>query len=113
MNDIEKRVARRKLFDGIFAIVGLLSTFVGMLTLTALMVDLAMDGAERLSWEFFTSFPSRFPERAGILSAWVGTSLIMLVTALTAVPLGVGAGLPGSSKSTSLIWPAYHLSSTA
>ncbi|MGB7947148.1 MAG: phosphate ABC transporter permease PstA [Candidatus Binatia bacterium] len=79
--------------DGIFAIVGLLSTFVGMLTLAALMVNLAMDGAERLSWGFFTSFPSRFPERAGILSAWVGTSLIMLVTAVTAVPLGVGAGV--------------------
>jgi phosphate transport system permease protein len=90
---IEKRVARRKLMDGIFAIVGLLSTFVGMLTLAALMVNLAMDGAERLSWGFFTSFPSRFPERAGILSAWVGTSLIMLVTAVTAVPLGVGAGV--------------------
>jgi phosphate transport system permease protein len=88
---IEKRVARRKLMDGIFAIVGVLSTFVGMLTLAALMVNLAMDGAERLSWGFFTSFPSRFPERAGILSAWVGTSLIMLVTAVTAVPLGVGA----------------------
>ncbi|HXV83264.1 MAG TPA: phosphate ABC transporter permease PstA [Candidatus Binatia bacterium] len=93
MDDIEKRVARRKLFDGIFAIVGLLATFVGMITLAALMIQLAMDGAERLSWGFFTSFPSRFPERAGILSAWVGTSLIMLVTALTAVPLGVGAGV--------------------
>lgn len=93
MDDIEKRVARRKLFDGIFAIVGLLATFVGMITLAALMIQLAMDGAERLSWGFFTSYPSRFPERAGILSAWVGTSLVMLVTALTAVPLGVGAGV--------------------
>lgn len=93
MDDIEKRVARRKLFDGVFAIVGLLATFVGMLTLAALMLQLAVDGAERLGWGFFTSFPSRFPERAGILSAWVGTTLIMLVTALTAVPLGVGAGV--------------------
>ena len=93
MDDIERRVARRKQMDAIFAVVGLLSTFVGMLTLAALMVDLAMDGAERLGWGFFTSFPSRFPERAGILTAWVGTSLVMLVTALTAVPLGVGAGV--------------------
>jgi phosphate transport system permease protein len=93
MTDIEKRVARRKFADSIFAIVGLTATFVGMITLTALMADLALDGAERLSWAFFTSFPSRFPERAGILSAWVGTSLVMLVTALTAVPLGVAAGV--------------------
>jgi phosphate transport system permease protein len=93
MSDIEKRVARRKLADGLFAIVGLIATFVGMITLTALLVDLAEDGADRLSWTFFTSFPSRFPERAGILSAWVGTTLVMLVTALAAVPMGVAAGV--------------------
>ncbi len=79
--------------DGMFAILGLLATFVGMLTLAALIVDLAMDGSERLTWTFFTSFPSRFPDRAGILSAWVGTTLVMLVTAATAVPLGVAAGV--------------------
>jgi phosphate transport system permease protein len=39
-----------------------------------------------------TSFPSRFPDRAGILSAWVGSLAIMFVTACTAVPLGVFAG---------------------
>jgi phosphate transport system permease protein len=46
-----------------------------------------------LSWDFFTSFPSRRADAAGILSAWVGTALVMLVTALAAVPLGVGAGI--------------------
>ena len=39
------------------------------------------------------SYPSRFPERAGILSAWVGTTLVMMVTASTAVPLGIAAGI--------------------
>jgi phosphate transport system permease protein len=42
---------------------------------------------------FFTSFPSRTPREAGILSAWVGTMLIMLVTIMLAVPLGVAAGV--------------------
>ena len=93
MNDIEKRVARRKRMDGIFAILGLVSTFVGMVTLAALMADLAIDGSERLTRTFFTSFPSRFPDQAGILSAWAGTSLVMLVTAATAVPMGVAAGV--------------------
>ena len=79
--------------DGMFAILGLVSTFVGMLTLAALMVDLAIAGSERLTWIFFASFPSRFPDQAGILSAWVGTTLVMLVTAATAVPLGVAAGV--------------------
>jgi phosphate transport system permease protein len=93
IKQIENKVARNKRFDAIFAIIGLLATLVGMLTLTALILDLATAGLSRLSPHFFTSFPSRFPAQAGILSAWVGTSLIMLVTALTAVPMGVAAGV--------------------
>ncbi len=62
-------------------------------TLTALLVDLAMAGLPRLGWEFFTSFPSRRAGQAGILSAWVGSLLVILVTALVAVPMGVGAGI--------------------
>lgn len=93
MTDIEKNVTRNKKMDGLFAVVGLLATFVGMITLTALIVDLAIDGGSRIAPQFFTSFPSRFPAQAGILSAWVGSTLVMLVTALTAVPMGVAAGV--------------------
>ncbi len=92
-SDIERSVASNKNRDKLFAVVGLLSTFVGMLTLAALLGDLAIDGLERLKPHFFTSFPSRFPAQAGILSAWVGTTLVMIVTAVTAVPIGVGAGV--------------------
>jgi phosphate transport system permease protein len=91
--DLEVRIARNKTVDRLFVVFGLLATFVGLLTLAALMVDLALDGVGRFSWEFFTSFPSRFASRAGILSAWVGTILVMIVTAFTAVPLGVAAGV--------------------
>jgi phosphate transport system permease protein len=42
---------------------------------------------------FFTSFPSKAPTEAGILSAWVGTMLIMIITMITTVPLGVAAGV--------------------
>jgi phosphate transport system permease protein len=93
MTDPDKNVARNKKLDGLFAIVGLLSTFIGMLTLAALIVNLAIDGAARLTPHFFTSFPSRFPAQAGILSAWVGTTLVMVVTALAAVPMGIAAGV--------------------
>jgi phosphate transport system permease protein len=93
MKDIEKNVARRKKIDGLFAVVGLLATFVGMITLAALMLDLAIDGFGRLSFNFFTAFPSRFPAKAGIFTAWVGSTLVMLVTAFTAIPMGVAAGV--------------------
>ena len=66
---------------------------VGVLTFTALFVDMAIDGVGRLSWDFFTNFPSRRPGQAGILSAWVGSTLVMLTTAFFAVPLGVATGI--------------------
>lgn len=93
MKTAEKSIARRKMFDALFAVIGLLALLVGLITLLALLADLAKEGAGRLSWQFFTSYPSRFASQAGILSAWVGTTLVMLVTAATAVPLGVAAGV--------------------
>jgi phosphate transport system permease protein len=97
MNDgvaqIRALIARHKRWDMVFAVVGLLALMVGVLTFTALFVQMVMDGAPRLSWEFFANFPSRRPAEAGILSAWVGTTLVMIVTALTAVPLGVAGAV--------------------
>jgi len=72
---------------------GVLALAVGVLTFTALFVDMALDGFGRLSWDFFTSYPSRRPGQAGILSAWVGSTLVMLTTAVFAVPLGVATGI--------------------
>lgn len=93
MADLAKIIARRKRQDLIFNIIGIACTLVGIVTLGALLVDLMMDGLSRIDWPFMTSFPSRFAARAGILSSWVGTLLIMLVTAFTAVPLGIAAGV--------------------
>lgn len=93
VREIRALIIRHKRWDKIFAIVGLAAMLVGVFTLFALFLDLAIDGLPRLSWEFFTSFPSRRAAQAGILSAWVGTTLVMLVTALTAVPLGIAAGI--------------------
>jgi phosphate transport system permease protein len=90
---IRALIAKHKFWDYVFSLVGLLAMLVGVITLIALIVDLAMDGAHKLSWDFFTHFPSRRPESAGILSAWVGSALVMLVTALAGVPLGVAAGV--------------------
>ena len=93
MEDIKSLIARHKLLDAAFAVLGLLALLIGLVTLAALIVDLAVTGAPRLTWQFLSSFPSRFAAQAGILSAWVGTTLVMLVTAAAAVPLGVAAGI--------------------
>jgi len=91
--DHGRLIRRARRVDLAFAGVGLLVMVIAMAMLMALIVDLLIDGLPRLSWDFFTNFPSRRPERAGILSAWVGTTLVMLVTAALSVPLGVAAGL--------------------
>lgn len=91
--EIKTLITKRKRWDGVFAVIALLSLFVGLATLAALIIDLAVNGVPKLTWDFFTNFPSRFAAKAGILSAWVGTTLVMLVTAATAVPLGVAAGV--------------------
>jgi phosphate transport system permease protein len=93
MSDFADIVRKRKRQDLIFNLVGILGTLVGIITLGALLADLVSDGAARLNWTFLTSFPSRSAERAGILSSWVGTLLIMIVTAFAAVPLGVASGI--------------------
>lgn len=90
---LRKDIARRKRADKVFALLGLIATLVGIVTLLALMIDLAWDGVPRLSVNFLSAFPSRFPDKAGILSAWVGTGVVMFVTALAAVPMGVAAGV--------------------
>src|SRR3989339_1497863 len=89
---MNKRILNKRL-DGLFKVLGILTTVFGMLVLLALFIDVFLDGASRLSLGFFTSFPSRKPEAAGILSAWVGTLWIMAVTAFIALPLGIGSAI--------------------
>jgi phosphate transport system permease protein len=83
--------ARRR--DIAFAVAGVAVLFVSMGLLVTLLLDLAYDGLARIDHEFLTNFPSRRPANAGILSAWVGTTLVMITTAALAIPLGVAAGL--------------------
>ena len=93
LQEIRAELSRRKQIDKIFAILGFLVIFVSILILLGLTLQMAIAGIPRISPEFFFSFPSRKPEEAGILSAWVGTTLVMLVTTIIAVPLGVASGI--------------------
>ena len=86
-------IERRKLMDRVFVIVGLFALIAALAVLFALFADLVVQGAPRLDAGFLTSFASRKPAEAGILAAWVGTALIMLVTACVAMPLGVAAAI--------------------
>jgi phosphate transport system permease protein len=93
LREIRVIIARHKRWDSLFLVAGVVALMIAILTFIALFSHMLIDGMPRLNWDFFTSFPSRRPEAAGILTAWVGTTLVMLVTAAAAVPLGVAAGV--------------------
>lgn len=91
MTDMKRRMS--KWADKSFFTVGLAATFVGLAVLFALILDILSDGIGRLSLQFLTSFPSRHPEAAGVLSAWVGTVWVMAITGVIAFPIGIMAAI--------------------
>lgn len=93
IGEVRAMIKRHKLNDTIFAVIGLLALMVGLIALLTLFIDLVMDGYQRFNMDFLSNFPSRKAERAGLLSAWIGSVLVMIVTFLFAVPMGVAAGV--------------------
>lgn len=61
--------------------------------LIALLATLVVKGAPSLTKTFFTSYPSRFPTRAGALPAIVGTLMLGVVSMAAALPLGIAAAV--------------------
>jgi phosphate transport system permease protein len=84
---------RRRIAEALFKMSGLCSLAVGVGTLVLLFGALAYEGIGRIDWQFLTSFPSRHAAQAGILPALVGSTLIMLVTAVVGIPVGVAAAI--------------------
>jgi len=79
--------------DRLFQIAAWGATAIAIAVLGWLLYDVLSQGLGRLSWQFLTSFPSRRPENAGIVGALAGTSWVMIIVAVVAFPVGVGAGL--------------------
>jgi phosphate transport system permease protein len=86
-------IQRRKLYDRLFVLLGIILLFAALGTLAILFLDLVRDGAARFGWDFFTNFPSRKAAQSGILSAWVGSLLVITVTIIVAMPVGVMAAI--------------------
>ena len=86
-------IKSHKRWDIVFSLAGVSAISLAILTLAALFVQMAVDGFPRLTSEFFTSFPSRRAGEAGILSAWVGSFFVMIVTGMFAIPVGIASGI--------------------
>jgi phosphate transport system permease protein len=91
--DEQRLVKKANRQDLRFGIIGLAVLILAMGALLALIADFVVDGVPRISLEFLSNYPSRRPNEAGILSAWVGTVVVMITTTVLAVPIGVAAGV--------------------
>jgi phosphate transport system permease protein len=84
---------RRRLGDQLLQASGLFVMVIALGALAALLFDVLVDGAGRLSWDFLTSLPSRRASKAGLATALVGSIYVILLTAVIAVPIGIGAAI--------------------
>jgi phosphate transport system permease protein len=77
----------------VFKALVLVATLVGIVFLGVLLFDITRGGIPRLSWDFLTSLSSSSPETAGMYAGIIGSLWLIALTALFAVPLGIGAAI--------------------
>lgn len=91
--EFDLQLARRKRLGALFAVVCLAATVAGLLVLAVLLGDVYGKSLGWLDWQFITSFPSRKPDRAGILSPLFGSLWLVALTAIFSFPIGVAAAI--------------------
>jgi phosphate transport system permease protein len=84
---------RERVKDRSFRGLIMFCTVAGIGMLAVLLYDVAADGFGKLSWDFLSSFPSAFPDKAGIESPLMGTLWLMAVCAGFIVPVGVATAI--------------------
>ncbi|MBL7924216.1 MAG: phosphate ABC transporter permease PstA [Bacteroidia bacterium] len=87
------RIQTNRIKDKAFQYFGVFCTFFGLAMLAVFVLDVLRKGIHRIDWDFISNLPSRFPEKAGIFTALMGTCWILILTAIIAIPIGVAAGI--------------------
>ena len=91
--DFDPRLRFRRRVGTVIFFILMAAVMVGIVGLGILLVQVLIAGIPWLSWHFVTDFPSRHAEQAGLRSALFGTIWMMGLTALFAVPIGVGTAV--------------------
>ncbi len=76
-----------------FRAICLLAIGLPLLLLAVLFGGALLDAWPRLGWDFLSGYPSRHAAAAGILPALVGSACLMGLTAVLAIPVGLGAAV--------------------
>jgi phosphate transport system permease protein len=83
------RVRKERAFQAVL----LTATFLSLLVMVTLLLDVLNDGLARISTDFFTSYTSRRAEDTGIRTGLTGSLSLMVLVAGMSFPIGVGAGI--------------------
>ena len=89
----DRQMRRRRLHGQIFHILCLFAILIGLGMLAALLINIFVDGWQRVNWSFITSFPSRHPEGAGIRAALFGSIYVIALAGTLAFTFGVAAAI--------------------
>ncbi|MBT3460644.1 MAG: phosphate ABC transporter permease PstA [Gammaproteobacteria bacterium] len=84
---------KRHRISAAFKLFCLSVTCLAVSILGILILEVTLLGLPWLNADFLTSFPSRFPEKAGILAGLAGTLWLVTLTAAIAIPIGVLAAV--------------------
>ena len=89
MSNIKTRNSQNELFHLLLMVV----SFFSVVVLILLLYSVVRNAIGWFDWDFISSMPSRSAKRAGILSALVGSGWTIGLTALIAIPIGVGTAI--------------------
>lgn len=87
------RVARRQAISRASRWVLLAASLLGVGILAYLTYDAIDTGGSKISWDFLTSYPSRFAERAGLRSSILGSAWVLGATVVIAFPIAIGTAI--------------------
>jgi phosphate transport system permease protein len=79
--------------DRWFVIVCIAAAVMSLTVLGVLLTAIAVQGWRFFGWRFITSLPSRNPDEAGIWPPLVGSVMLCVVCAVTAIPIGVATAI--------------------
>lgn len=84
---------KAKIKDSLFRYAALGVTVFALLVLATLLFNIISGGIGRINWSFFTNFPSRHAEKAGIFTALAGMLSLLFFTIIIALPIGIMAAV--------------------
>lgn len=90
---VAKKLSVRRLKNNIWKNVFLLALLLALAALVILGYRMISQGTAYLNWDFLQNFSSRFPEKAGVHAALIGSIAMLAIVAPVSLFLGVGAAL--------------------